>query len=127
MTVAELLARISGQELAEWMAFDSLEPIGDQRADLQAGIVCATMANLERPAGHRAYQPTEFMPRFDEPTPAEIRQRRIAQVKALAAALGAKRADTVTTSPSGLPSRMKAREADSGRYNASDGQAETEV
>ncbi len=124
--MAELLARISSQELAEWMAFDSLEPIGDRRADLQAGVVCATMANLERPAGHRAYQPHEFMPGWDEPSPTEIRKRRIAQVKALAVALGARRADTVTTSPSGLPSRSKAGEADSGRYNAPQGQDETE-
>jgi hypothetical protein len=44
--VAELEQTMSGRELTEWMAYDSLEPFGDQRADLRAGIVAATNGQL---------------------------------------------------------------------------------
>lgn len=60
-TVAELEQTMSGQELTEWIAYDSLEPFGDQRADLRAGIVAATMANCHRSRGD-SFKPQDFMP-----------------------------------------------------------------
>lgn len=41
-TVEELLLTMSAKELTEWMAFSTLEPFGDERADLRtASIVLA--------------------------------------------------------------------------------------
>lgn len=67
MTVAELLGRIGSRELSEWMAFDSLEPFGEERADLRAGIVAATVANVNRdPKKQRTpYAPQDFLPKFE--------------------------------------------------------------
>lgn len=48
------------------MAYDLVEPIGEYRADLRAGIVASTVANVNRPKGRRAYSPEDFMPRFRE-------------------------------------------------------------
>ena len=39
---------MSSVELSEWMAYDSMEPIGDIRADLRAGVVASTIANSNR-------------------------------------------------------------------------------
>jgi len=66
MTVSELLARISSRELAEWMAYAQLEPFGEERADLRAGIVAATVANTARDPRKRArpFAARDFMPRF---------------------------------------------------------------
>ncbi|MFP3890983.1 hypothetical protein [uncultured Ralstonia sp.] len=62
MTVRQLLAAIDSAELTEWMAYDRLDPFGEARADLRAGIIASAAANhgfvrLEKP-----YQPSHFMP-----------------------------------------------------------------
>lgn len=58
----ELLGAISSRELTEWMAFDQVEPIGGRRGDLQAGVVAATVANVNRAKGSREYRVTDFVP-----------------------------------------------------------------
>jgi hypothetical protein len=70
MTVRQLLANLDAAELTEWLAFNQIEPIGEPRADLRAGIIASAVANygprdLPTPA-----QPSVFMPfleRHDEP------------------------------------------------------------
>lgn len=46
------------------MIFDGIEPFGDQRADLRAGIVASTVVNANpyRRRGAAAAQPKDFMP-----------------------------------------------------------------
>ena len=67
MTVGELLDRISSRELSEWMAYAQLEPWGETRADLRAGIVASTVANTARDPKRRKkpFAPEEFMPHFE--------------------------------------------------------------
>lgn len=67
MTVDELLARVSSRELSEWIAYSNLEPWGEKRADLRAGIVASTVANTARDRKKRGkpFSPAEFMPDFD--------------------------------------------------------------
>lgn len=69
MTVGELLARISSQELSEWMIFFRLEPWGCEVEDSRAGIVAATVANVNRDkkARGKPYAPGDFMPKYDAP------------------------------------------------------------
>lgn len=61
MTVEELGERMSGRELSEWVAFDRISPIGDERADLRAGIVASVVANAHRTKGE-PFKPADFMP-----------------------------------------------------------------
>lgn len=72
MTVGELLARISSRELTEWMAYAQVEPFGEERGDLRAGIVASTIANVNRDTKKRRkpFEPEEFMPKFNL-TPAQ--------------------------------------------------------
>lgn len=65
MTVEKLLAEITSKELAEWMAFEKIEPWGETRADLRAGIIASTVANRLRGKREPARKVTEFMPEFD--------------------------------------------------------------
>lgn len=67
MTVAEMLSRISSRELSEWLAYSQIEPFGEERADLRAGIVASTVFNVNRGKGQKARTPQEFMPQFDRP------------------------------------------------------------
>lgn len=62
MTVRELLARIDSRELSEWMAYYELNPFGSVRTDLNAGVIAATIANVNRGKNGKTFQPADFMP-----------------------------------------------------------------
>ncbi|MFZ2738093.1 MAG: DUF4035 domain-containing protein [Burkholderiaceae bacterium] len=66
LPVRELLARIGSDELTEWMAFYQLEPFGDFRADVRAGIVASTFANANRARDTKPFTPEDFMPFVDK-------------------------------------------------------------
>lgn len=61
-----MLERIPSRLLSEWVAFAQLEPFGEERADLRAGIVAAAVVNVQRAKGSAPVRPGDFMPRFDE-------------------------------------------------------------
>ena len=67
MNVDALLDRLTSRQIAEWMAYYTIEPFGEQRADLRAAIVASTVANANRdPAKRREpFSPTDFMPQFE--------------------------------------------------------------
>lgn len=79
MTVEEMLARMSSHELTEWMAYAHLEPFGDERGDLRAGIVASTIANVNRDPKRtpEPFRPEDFMPFTEErtPDPADVAAR----------------------------------------------------
>ena len=62
MTVKQLLSVIDSDELTEWMAFDRLEPLGEARADLRAGIIAAAVGNHGYLRPDKPYQASDFMP-----------------------------------------------------------------
>ena len=57
-----LQEEITERELYEWMAFYRIEPFGEERADLRAGIVASVLANANRRKGAKAFMPRDFMP-----------------------------------------------------------------
>lgn len=67
MTVRQLLASLDSSELTEWMAFDSIEAIGETRADLRAGIVAAATANHGSRNIPKPYKASDFMPYLKQP------------------------------------------------------------
>lgn len=67
MTVAELSQRMDSRELSEWMAYFGIEPFGEERADLRAGIVASTIANVNRGKNTNPFAPKDFMPNFGKP------------------------------------------------------------
>ncbi len=89
MTVGELLNRANSRELTEWRAYYSLEPFGEERADLRAGIIAATIANIYRDKNTKAYKPVDFIPQFDKPKQQDW-QSMLAQVRMINAVHGGK-------------------------------------
>ena len=65
MSVAQAQREIDAREFATWMAYARVEPFGEERADLRAGIVAATIANANRGKGIKAFEPADFMPTFE--------------------------------------------------------------
>ena len=74
MPVAELLERISSRELSEWIAFSQLEPFGAETEFLGHAITASTVANVNRPKGHKAYAPDDFMPKFEGKEPQTVEE-----------------------------------------------------
>jgi hypothetical protein len=54
---------ISSEELTEWAAYYQIDPFGSHRADIQAGVVASTMANIHAKRGH-SFTPADFIPQF---------------------------------------------------------------
>ena len=81
-----LARRMPYRILRDWMAYAALEPFGEERADLRAGIVAATLANVHRGEKQKAFKPSDFMPKFGDaatpehrqPTPEQLAQKVIA-------------------------------------------------
>ena len=55
---------MSSTEFLEWSVFYSMEPFGDERGDLQAGIIASTVANANRGKNSKPYSPKDFIPKF---------------------------------------------------------------
>ena len=62
----ELLARIESRELTEWATFYQLEPFGQEAEGLGSAIVAATIANVNREKGAKAFEVADFLPKFGE-------------------------------------------------------------
>ena len=65
------LNRMSSLEFAEWIAFYSLEPFGDARADLRSAIVAKTIADVHIDKESNRPKLQDFIPRFEGTTPEE--------------------------------------------------------
>lgn len=79
--------RMPYRVLMEWYAYAALEPFGEERADLRAAMVAATVANcMGRKKGQKAFKLTDFMLEFDKqtkrtgrwPTPQQLNQKVLA-------------------------------------------------
>jgi hypothetical protein len=84
MSPGEVLDKHSSRELSEWAAYLQLEPHGEERADLRAGIVASTIANANRKKGGKAFKPSDFMPKFDKEEQTPEQQKAAAEALALA-------------------------------------------
>ena len=80
MTVAKAQREISSAEFAEWIAYDRIDPFGEERADLRAAIIAATVANAFRGKNGKTFMPVDFMPLVAregsrEQTPTEMKNQ----------------------------------------------------
>lgn len=83
MPVRTLLQSMTSAEFAEWMAYDSIDPIGDDRGDLQAGVIASTVASVHRKEGSKPFVPRDFMPLADAwKAPEKVARERSAELLA---------------------------------------------
>ena len=61
MSVRRAQQEIDSAEFAEWMAFNSIEPFGEERADVRSAMICCLLANINRGKGKKAYKISDFM------------------------------------------------------------------
>ena len=68
-----MLASMPWRVFQEWIQYSEIEPFGEERADLRAAIVSATIANCTaRGKGKPAFRPSQFMPEFGPPKPRRV-------------------------------------------------------
>lgn len=60
---SELEERLTSRELSEYWAYYTLEPWGEEPADLRTGIIASTIANVFS-SGKKQYKPKDFMPQY---------------------------------------------------------------
>ncbi len=60
----QLLSELDSRELSEWMAYETVEPFGAVRDNLHAGVVAATVANVNRAKGDKTFSPDDFLLQF---------------------------------------------------------------
>lgn len=53
---------LSSRQIAEWMAYYNIEPFGEHPAYWRAGVIAATIANVNRGKRSRVVKPEDFMP-----------------------------------------------------------------
>ena len=69
MTVAELGERMSSAEFTEWMAYDRIDPFGEERADLRQAMTSSGVHNLLQAQTKKPkyLEPKDFMLFSDKP------------------------------------------------------------
>ena len=60
----------------EWRDYDSLEPFGEERADLRSGTIASVVANVHAGKGGRRFKPADFMPQFSMPRSTTMERRK---------------------------------------------------
>ena len=55
---------MDSHELSEWMAHYTIEPFGEERADLRMGIICSATIAPHIEQGKQAPKPEDFIPDF---------------------------------------------------------------
>ena len=81
-----LQQHIDSSHFAELLAEERLNPRGEWRADLRAGIQCSTMANMWRGKDSRVMAPIDYIPDFDK-QPQTVEDQ-MAAAKAICAMFG---------------------------------------
>ena len=74
-TLQELGESMTADEFGLWLALYRVDPWGEQRADLRAGIVASTVANyagMQRSKSAGAAKPTDFMPYMGKQDDADV-------------------------------------------------------
>lgn len=91
MSPAEVLIKHTSRELTEWQIYLNLEPHGEERSDLRAGIIASTIANTSRdPKKSKPFKPKDFMPVFENTTEPQTEEEMKIAAQTLAAAFGGK-------------------------------------
>ncbi len=74
MTRSRLVREMDCDELAEWIAFCNVTgPLGEERADINAAIVAATIANCH--STKRTFSPRDFIIDYRPQKPAQTMEQ----------------------------------------------------
>lgn len=64
----DLQRRVSSKHFTELLAYEEIQPHGERRSDLRAGIIASTIANASRSKHSQPFAPKDFIVDFDVTT-----------------------------------------------------------
>lgn len=67
-TVREMMETMTAAEFVDQLAYEAIDPSGEARADLRAGIIASTIANCNAGIRSRTFGPHDFIPKFGKAT-----------------------------------------------------------
>jgi hypothetical protein len=62
---------MSSREFAEWRAYSTLEPFGEEISNWRAGMLASVIASVFGGKKSKAFQPQDFYPVVDQPKQAD--------------------------------------------------------
>jgi hypothetical protein len=90
--VAETLSKLSWSEFVEWQMEYTLEPWGERRDDLRAGLMVAPILNMFIPEGKSKAKASDWLMDFTkEPEPPKTEKQMKALLKGIAGMFAAKK------------------------------------
>lgn len=63
-----MLSKMDSREISEWMAYYSMDPFGEVRADYRMAMLCCLTANINRGKGQPS-KISDYMPEFGPKKP----------------------------------------------------------
>ena len=72
-----MLSKMDSREISEWMAYYSMDPFGEVRADYRMAMLACLTANINRGNG-QPFKVSDFMPEFGPK-----KQQTVQEMKAL--------------------------------------------
>lgn len=67
--VAELQQRIDSAEFAHWQAYARMHPIGEDSANIRAGVIASAITNVYRKKGSKPLTWRDFFPPYETRKP----------------------------------------------------------
>jgi hypothetical protein len=84
-----MLAEMPASLWWEWIAYSRVEPFGEERADLRAGIIASVIANAHRDRKRgKTFRPSDFMPKFGQRPKVQSVEEMIEIARQITLALG---------------------------------------
>lgn len=75
MPVAEMLSRMSGDELTEWQAYERAHgPLGPLRGDWQAALIASTIVAMNRGKKGKRHKVSDFLLEWKDGTASDPRE-----------------------------------------------------
>lgn len=107
--VDAMLASISARQLRKWEVFYSIDPFGDQRADMRMAMIVSKIHNVNCTKRAHMLKPTQCMPYLDRDSsePDEDKMKRVCQYMAARLSAPAPTPPSVPITPSLEPYEVK--------------------
>lgn len=82
-----MLAQITWPQFLEWLAYDQLEPFGEEREDMRNAHIVQTLINLHRSKNQEPYPLSRFVLTFGDYKPPPPPQQDWRSMKSMMAAM----------------------------------------
>jgi len=56
-----MMLYMSSSDVAEWIAYNRIEPFGEERADLRAGMIASPLINIQLKKGATPTKPSQWL------------------------------------------------------------------